>query len=790
MKLFLRNTFFLLLAGILSATAQDKPVLTVNKIMQDPKIWMGTSPFNPFWSEDGTTLYFSWNPEANPGDSLYKTTSNGTAPVKVSKHEQQSLPSRFGVYSKDYSKKLYTKNGDIFLLDIKSKKERQLTNTLDSEGGVAFTKDEQRIQFSSGDNLFTMNLQTGAIVQLTNFKKGKESKDKKLSEQDEWLQQDAISMSKILQERKAEAEQRKAYNKSNEVKRPKAFYLDDKNVSDITLSPNERFITFVLRKFPRDSKRANVPNYVTESSYTEDISTRPKVGGDQMDQEVGVYDMLKDTIYMVKADNLSGLDDVQPYQVKKDGSEKSKKKREIIMHSPSWSTDGSYAVITFRSHDNKDRWIAQLLPETGTVKELDRQHDDAWIAGPGIGWSFGSGNMGWMPDNTSIWFQSEESGYSHLYTLDTRSGKKNALTSGKYEVSDPQISRDKKRWYFEANMDHPGDQQFYSLPINGGKITKLTTEKGGNTALLSPDESKIALLHSTTNQPWELYLQNNPITTKDGSTKKITKSLTKEFAAYPWREAEVITFKAADGADVHARIYKPETKTQNGPAVVFVHGAGYLQNAHLRWSSYFREYMFHNLLVDLGYTVLDIDYRGSAGYGRDWRTGIYQHMGGKDLSDHIDGARFLAKEHGVDPKKIGIYGGSYGGFITLMAMFTEPDVFNSGAALRSVTDWAHYNHGYTANILNTPVEDSLAYRKSSPIYYAEGLKGNLLILHGMIDTNVHFQDVVRLAQRLIELEKENWEMAVYPLENHGFVEPSSWTDEYRRILKLFEDNLK
>ena len=786
----MRNTFVLIFIGILSASAQDKPVLTVKKIMQDPKTWIGTSPSTPFWSEDGVTLYFNWNPEANPGDSLYKTTSSGTPPVKVSKQERQSLPSRFGVYSKDYSKKLYTKNGDIFLLDIQSKKEKQLTNTLDNEINVSFTKDEQRIQFSSGDNLFTMQLQTGAIVQLTDFKKGKESKDKKLSEQDEWLKQDAISMSKILQERKVEAEERKAFNKSNEVKRPKEFYLDDKNVSDITLSPNERYITFVLRKFSRDGKRANVPNYVTESAYTEDIATRPKVGSDQMDQEVGVYDILKDTIYMVNADALSGLNDIPAYQKKAGEDEKSKKKREIIMHSPIWSTDGNTAVISFRSKDNKDRWIAQLLPETGTVKELDRQHDDAWIAGPGIGWSFGSGDMGWLPDNKSIWFQSEESGYSHLYTLDVNTGKKNALTSGKYEVSSPQISRDKKRWYFEANIDHPGDQQLYSMPLNGGKITKLTTEKGGNTATLSPDETKIALLHSATNQPWELYIQNNSLTSKSTAPKKVTESLTKDFKAYPWRAPEIITFKAADGANVHARIYSPEKKVQNGPAVIFVHGAGYLQNAHLRWSSYFREYMFHNLLTDLGYTVLDIDYRGSAGYGRDWRTGIYQFMGGKDLSDQIDGAKFLVKEHGVDPKKIGIYGGSYGGFITLMAMFTEPEVFNSGAALRSVTDWAHYNHGYTSNILNTPVEDSIAYRKSSPIYYAEGLKGNLLILHGMIDTNVHFQDVVRLAQRLIELEKENWEMAVYPLENHGFVEPSSWTDEYKRILKLFEENLK
>ena len=121
-----------------------------------------------------------------------------------------------------------------------------------------------------------------------------------------------------------------------------------------------------------------------------------------------------------------------------------------------------------------------------------------------------------------------------------------------------------------------------------------------------------------------------------------------------------------------------------------------------------------------------------------------------------------------------------------MAMFTTPDVFAAGAALRPVTDWAHYNHGYTSNILNIPQKDAEAYRKSSPIYFAEGLKGALLICHGMVDTNVHFQDSVRLAQRLIELRKENWELAPYPVENHGFTEETSWADEYKRILKLFE----
>ena len=246
-------------------------------------------------------------------------------------------------------------------------------------------------------------------------------------------------------------------------------------------------------------------------------------------------------------------------------------------------------------------------------------------------------------------------------------------------------------------------------------MVRITNVKGGFEVSISPDEKMLALRYSQTNKPWELYLMPNKLGAK---MEQITYSTSTQFNSYPWRDSKIIEFKASDGVMVPAALYEPAPDKKNGAAIIFVHGAGFLQNVHHWWSSYFREYMFHNMLADNGYTVLAIDYRASKGYGRDWRTAIYRHMGGRDFEDQVDGAKYLVEEQGIDKNRIGIYGGSYGGFITLMSMFKAPDIFKSGAALRSVTDWTHYNHSYTSNILNTPVSDSRAYRRSSPIYFA------------------------------------------------------------------------
>jgi len=777
---------FFLAPSFLLAQASASSSLNIPLIMQGER-FVGYSPQNLQWSDDNQTVYFSWNPEGDTLRSSYKADWATGQPEKLTLEEEKHLPES-GIYSQDRTLKAFSRNGDLFLLEGGTK--RQLTHTVATQRPVSFSLDNQHLIFRQDDNLFRMPLKSPEIVQLTQFKEGSKSKEKKEPEFRKWLEEDQ-EMFEILVERKQKEEIRKRRKKELEPKRPREIYLEKKQITSLSISPDENIVSYRLSKSP-SSDRTIVPDYVTESGYTQDLNARAKVGSPQMTHASFIWNREQDTVLQLDPAQLTGIRKKPAFlEEYHEGEEpwepEYEEAREVVFHGPVFSKGGR-ALLVARSIDNKDRWLVLLDPQTGDLKTLDHQRDEAWIGGPGISsWNFSTGNLGWFSDEQTIWFQSEASGYSHIYLLNVDSGEKRALTSGNFEVIEAELSQDESTFYISANAEGPHEHHFYHLGVEDGKMTRITRMKGGHQITLSPDQSRLAIRYSSSNSPWELYLMENRA---GAETRQVTRSTTEAFDRYEWRKPEIVYFEAEDGVQVPARLYRPEGDLSGGPAVLFVHGAGYLQNVHEWWSNYYREYMFHNLLVDHGYTVLDIDYRASNGYGRDWRTGIYRHMGGKDLSDQIDGARYLVDELGLDPDRIGIYGGSYGGFITLMALFTAPGTFKAGAALRSVTDWAHYNHGYTANILNTPVEDPKAYRRSSPIYFADQLEDRLLILHGMIDTNVHFQDVVRLAQRLVELGKEDWEFAVFPLEGHGFREASSWADEYRRIFDLFQAELQ
>jgi dipeptidyl aminopeptidase/acylaminoacyl peptidase len=747
--------------------------------------FIGEQPFFGRWALDNKKVYFEWNPNNDLGASTYFWQRGMAKPLLASAKE--------AAFSKlDFKRKpnsdivYYIDKGALYSYSIKNKSAKKLVQQSNPISNLELGKDAGVLFFAQNDNLLKFDTMQGTLVQITNFKQGKEKE--KEAEKDSFLKTQQNELFQFIRDQEAKKKWDKAKTDENKSDFPKSYYYGKNSFESLKMNPTGNYATFRLVETV-ETKSEIMENFITKDGYNESVDTKKKVSVTNLTKsKFGIYSVVQDSVCFVNFTSLSHLQDTPEYYKDYENlKNKEKEDKLLFVQEPTYSEDSSYAVTEIRSLDNKDRWIVQFDLEKATFKEIDYQHDEAWVGGPGIpSYAYASGTLDFLSDNETIYYQSEATGYSHLYSYNLKTNKRIQLTTGNWEVRDVNLSKDKKTFYLTTNTTHPGNRGYYKLAVSGGELQPILTKDGAHEVTLSPDESTLLVRYSYKNKPWEFFIAENKTNT---TFSQITNSTTEAFKAYPWRTPEIITFEAQDGIKINARLYKPESAKANKAAIIFVHGAGYLQNAHNYWSSYHREYMFHNLLTDLGYTILDIDYRGSDGYGRDFRTGIYRFMGGKDLSDQIDGKKYLVENLGINSEKIGMYGGSYGGFITLMAMLTEPNEIKSGAALRSVTDWAHYNNGYTGNILNFPETDPDAYKKSSPIYFAENLQGNLLMLHGMVDNNVEYKDVVRLSQRFIELGKKNWSLSSFPVEAHGFKETYSWVDEYSRILDLFNKTL-
>jgi dipeptidyl aminopeptidase/acylaminoacyl peptidase len=774
------SCIFAALAGCVPAAAQSvaeyvpAPAqahdfeLSIESIMR-AEANVGQAPTQVRWTDDSRWIYFQWQPgglEWDAGRSLYRVPAEGGEPERIDEVEARRLAPLYagGDLSPDRTRRVTSVSGDLYLVDRASLDVRRLTHTEEAESDPLFSDDGASVLFRRGGELYRLGIDSGELVQLTRIESGPADEDEEAEGQRGFLERQQLELFEHIRRQEREEARADSIQELVEAGEPAPVHLESDERVDELVPSRDGARVLVRTETPADDElQTMVPDWVTEDGYTTPLEVRTKVGDAQDASRAGVLE--------TATGEMTWFDlTPEPARVSNMG----------------WNDAGTMAFLFMVSLDDKDRWLFAYDAESGETTLLDHLHDDAWVAGPCF-----SSCVGFIPGSDRVWFVSEETGYAHLYAVNADATDKRALTSGEWEVLDVEIPEDRSLFLLRTNEGSPFNEHLYRMAFDGSGREALTEGEGRYVGTLSPDGERMAVLHDVANRPPELFVADADDVM---DMARVTTSPIGDWLAFPWIRPEIIHFEAEDGTMVPARIYRPEDMgaESNGAAVIFVHGAGYLHNVHDYWSSYYREYQFHHFLAAAGYTVLDIDYRGSAGYGAEWRTAIYRWMGGKDLSDQVDGAGYLVEQEGIDPARIGLYGGSYGGFITLMALFTADDTFKSGAALRSVTDWAHYNHGYTSRILNLPQDDEEAYEQSSPIYFAENFRPDqhLLILHGMVDTNVHFSDVVRLAQRLIELGKENWEFAVYPVENHGFVEPASWTDEYRRIFELFERTLR
>ena len=748
---------------------------SIKNIMRGPELY-GREPQRVRWSADGRFIYFAWNPPGTKWSEplwTYRVRAQaGAQPERLSEAQSDSAGPLFadGSYSRDRKLKAVAHEGDLYLVDMRLGTSRRLTQTVETEGAPTLTADGSAAYFVRDNNVFFIDLTRSFVRQVTDVRNGQPPRDSTYAGQRAALRTQQQALFDALRERAHLDSLSRRDRRTHEALQPRPVYLGaTERLGQVSISPNGNALLFTTN-IPAPSQRlVDVPQYVTASGYTEEIRGRTKVGDEQGGGRVGLMPI--------------GGGDVRWLNVIP--ADTSRIAGQAFM--AGWNDAGDAALVLVTARDYKTRFIHRV-DTAGTIKTIDTLTDSAWILGGCGGANACGSRAGWIEGNR-MYFTSEADGFAHVYSANGDGSDRKQLTSGKWEVLGVALSADRKSFYLSTSETSPFDAQFYRMSVAGGARERITPQVGGHAVVLSPDELWGADVYSSANRPPELHLIRNRANNVEMA--KLTTSPTADWLSFNWIVPEIVWITASDGVKVPAHIYKPKDMNAqpNGAAVIFVHGAGYLHNVGNFWSSYPREYMFNHLLASKGYVVLDVDYRGSAGYGRDWRTAIYRWMGGRDLQDEVDASKYLQKEFGINPERIGMYGGSYGGFMTLMALFTEPKQFGAGAALRSVTDWAHYNHGYTAQILNTPQVDTLAYRRSSPIFFAEGLEDPLLMAHGMVDVNVHFQDIVRLSQRLIELGKQNWELAVYPMEDHGFVRPDSWTDEYTRIFNLFEKNL-
>ncbi len=441
---------------------------------------------------------------------------------------------------------------------------------------------------------------------------------------------------------------------------------------------------------------------------------------------------------------------------------------------------GEDLLLRIHERNNKALHLYLYDPSMQSLKELLKEKDDKWV---------NTYNNYMIPSQNpqGILWTSEKSGFNHLYFYDFGKNKLKQLTDGDWEVTRLHGMDKKENIYFSATAVEPEQAHLFSYNYSDAHTKKLTSRVGWHQITFSPDFNYFTDLFSDQTLPPQLYLSKPTQTDK---RNKILDAANPELSGYEWAKIEYFTLKSRDEFEIHCKIFKPNDFQENKsyPVIVYVHGGGYAQSVRKQWRGI--AHLFHHYLAqELKYIVVDVDYRGSSGYGRLCRTDVHLHLGGKDLDDVIDVVEHLKKLSYIDSEHIGIWGWSYGGFLTNMALLKTPDIFRAGAAVAPVNDWKNYDTQYTEERLSTPQESPEAYERSSPVTYAKNLKNHLLMIHGMKDDNVHFQDTVQLINQLID-NKIDFDLMIYPEGKHGIRKDTNRIHLFNKITQHFERYLK
>lgn len=748
-------SFALFVFACATALFAQKP--TVREIMRDPSM-AGMRPDSQRLAPNGEYAVFAWSAEGKePRDIYIVPTKGGDARILVraeDNYEQRQLPPEsklnYGLIvrddfvkareknlggvdiSPDSKRILFSQNSDIYVLDVagSTPKPRRVFRTQGSEAAARWLTNDS-ILYNSGGNYFVITLKEASVVQVT-----------------------------------------REANLQNFV-----------SIFGLATTKDFSWIAYVVSDGSKQ-RALFTPNYLDEFVQT------PSSRRGFTDQKVLVskLDGSLEKALEVKLPKSEGVGYIRGLDWAADNRslvvdriDKDLKRRQLFFITDIGAKDEKVALVT---EETDEKWVAPL----SRIVETNPK------------------------DSSQVLFASERDGFNHLYLAKLNGDKFDTvqITKGSYEVDWAKWAETGESIVLSSTEKGTAERQFFEYIVAANEKYLVTPRQPG--MKVSPQmegEGNPTLLYesSTWNTPGDLYAVT-VCTRCRGNFEpvKLTHSVSPAFASMKWDAPKFIDIPSRDGKVIKSKLYFPENyeaeiaaakkkrQTKTFPMVIFVHGAGYLQNTINGWNNYYREFMFNQMLTRKGYVVLDIDYRGSAGYGRDWRTDVHDFLGGKDYEDHLDAIDFAVRNYSVDATRVGVYGGSYGGFMSGMLITRAPDKVAAAAALRPVFDWKNYFYSspqYTTERLGFPEKNPEGYKRSSPIAYADELKKPLLILHGLIDSNVPAQDSIQMIEKLIRLEKTRYfDAMLFPSEDHGFVRATSWADEYERIEAFFDRYLK
>ena len=407
------------------------------------------------------------------------------------------------------------------------------------------------------------------------------------------------------------------------------------------------------------------------------------------------------------------------------------------------------------------------------------------------------------PNGKWIAFLTDRDGWDHLYVVPTAGGEAVQITRGHFEAWRPAWSHDGTRIAFDANEpDHAGDRRVGIAMIGGdpvhATVTYVTTGRGTNVApQWSPDDRRLLYQHTDTQNSADLFV----IAAAGGGTPvRLSDSMPSGIDHSAFVEPQFVRYPGPDGKSVPGWLFVPKSldRSKKHPAIIWVHGDGINQNYdgwHIQ-RNYAVYYSYHQYLLQQGYVIFAPDYRGSIGYGREWRNGVYMDVGGNDAKDAWMGANYLKTLPYVDADRIGIWGLSYGGFFTLIAMTDQPTLFRAGVDVAGVADYVMYyhdpyNNDWTEGRMGTPQQNPKVYANASPISHIDRLARPLLVLHGTSDVNVPFLQSVWLMDEALKKNKGDLvQFMIYPGEFHYFSREHVLRDAWNRVDRFFAWHLR